>query len=231
MTRSTLLLTVLLPLAACQPAAETDAQTARPGSDSSHAGMTGEADRAAHHGAMGHEMTGSSSYTDLAFLDGMTMHHQMAVEMAEPAEERAGSDEVRRLAEGIVRSQRAEIDSMRAWRARWFPDAPAAGPMSADDMASMGMAGMDMDGLTAARGPAFDRMFYEQMIPHHAGAITMAAQAQVESERTEIRDLAEGIISAQAREIGEMQAALEAGPSEPARPATPAATAAQPDGQ
>ena len=202
MTRSPILLTVLLAVAACQPADDTDAQTARPGSDSSHAGMD--------HGAMGHDMTGSSSYSDVAFLDGMTAHHQMALDMAEMADERAGSDAVRTLAREIAAAQRAEIDTMRAWRSRWFADAPAPGDMSADDMAAMGMAGMDMDALMAARGAAFDRLFQQQMIPHHAGAITMAAQAQVESERPEIRDLAETIIAAQAREVGEMQANVEA---------------------
>ncbi|HEX8385462.1 MAG TPA: DUF305 domain-containing protein, partial [Rubricoccaceae bacterium] len=74
MTRFTLLFSFLA-LAACQPSAETDAQTARSGSDSSHAGMD--------HSAMGHDMTGSSSYSDVAFLDGMTAHHQMALDMAE----------------------------------------------------------------------------------------------------------------------------------------------------
>ena len=212
MTRSTLFLTVLLPLAACQPSAETDAQTARPSSDSSHAGMD--------HGAMGHDMTGSSSYSDVAFLDGMTAHHQMALDMAEMVDERAGSDVVRALGREIAAAQRAEIDTMRAWRARWFPDAPAPGPMSAADMAAMGMGGMDMDALMAARGAEFDRLFQQQMIPHHAGAITMAAQAQVESERPEIRDLAETIIAAQAREVGEMQANIEALPERAATPAS-----------
>ena len=168
---------------------------------------------------MDHGAAGATSYSDVAFLDGMTAHHQMAVDMAELVDERAGSDEVRRLGQEIVSSQRAEIDSMRAWRARWFPDEPAPGPMSADDMAAMGMGGMDMDGLMAARGAAFDRLFQQQMIPHHAGAITMAAEAQMRSERPEVRALAETIIAAQAREIGEMQANVEALPSEPARPA------------
>ena len=213
MTRSTLLLAALLPLAACQQATETDAQTARPGPDTSHTGMD--------HGAMGHDMAGASSYSDLAFLDGMTAHHQMALDMAVLADERAGSDAVRTLAREIVAAQRAEIDTMAAWRARWFADAPAPGPMSADDMAAMGMGGMDMDALAAAREDAFDRTFYEQMIPHHAGAITMAAEARTESERPEIRDLAAAIIAAQATEIGGMQAGLTA---VPAAASTPAAT-------
>ena len=215
MTRSTLLLTVLLPLAACQPA--TDAPTAASAADTSMAAMTGEADRAAHRGAMGHDMSGEP-YSDLAFLDGMTAHHRAAIDMAAVVGERAGSDAVRRLGAAITASQRAEIDTMAAWRARWFPDEPAAGPMPDGDMAAMGMGSMDTDALSAARGAAFDRLFYEQMIPHHAGAVMMAAEAQTESERPEVRRLAAAIIAAQADEIGEMQAGLDAAPATPAAP-------------
>ncbi|HEX9951908.1 MAG TPA: DUF305 domain-containing protein [Rubricoccaceae bacterium] len=206
MNRSALWLLALLSLAACRPAAETDTPAAETGADSSTVQM-------GHAGMSGH---GASSYSDLTFLDGMMAHHQMALDMAEAADARAGSDAVRTLGREIAAAQRAEIDSMRAWRARWFAGAPTPGPMSADDMADMGMAGMDMEGLAAARGAAFDRMFYEQMIPHHAGAVTMAAEAQVRSERPEIRALARAIIAAQAEEIGEMQARLDA--TSPAAP-------------
>ena len=213
MNRSSVVLTGLLALAACQPAARPDAAVAHPGLDSSHTTMD--------HGAMGDNMPGDASYSDLVFLDGMTAHHQMALDMAELAGERAGSDAVRALGRKIIAAQHAEIDTMRAWRARWFADAPAARPMTAEAMATMGMAGMDMDRLTAARGVEFDRLFQEQMIPHHAGAVTMAAEAQVASSRPEIHGLARRIIAAQAREIGEMQASLD---SLPAQSATPTST-------
>lgn len=216
MTRSTLLLAALLPLAACQSATETDAQTARPGSDSSHAGM----DHAGmDHGAMGHSMAGESSYSDVAFLDQMTMHHRMAVDMARDAVAKASSPEVRRMAQQMVSDQEGEIAQMQAWRQQWFPgEAAPDTAMSADDMAAMGM-GMDMTMLDRATGAAYDRMFYEHMIPHHAGAITMAAEAQARSERPEVRALAEQIIAAQAAEIGEMQRRIEAMPAAPSMPA------------
>jgi uncharacterized protein (DUF305 family) len=54
------------------------------------------------------------------------------------------------------------------------------------------------------------------MVPHHAGAIMMASQAQSKSERPEIRRLAATIIADQAREIGEMQAHLDAMPPQAA---------------
>ena len=216
MTRFTLLLAALLPLAACQQATETDAQTARTGADSSNAGM----DHAGmDHGAMGHDQMGMSSYSDIRFLDQMTMHHRMAVEMAQDAVTKASSPEVRRMAQTMVADQEREIAQMQAWRQQWFPDEAAPDTtMSADDMAAMGM-GMDMTMLDRATGAAYDRMFLQHMIPHHAGAVTMAAEAQMHSERTEIRDLAETIIAAQASEIGDMQTRIEAMPAAPSMPA------------
>jgi uncharacterized protein (DUF305 family) len=63
---------------------------------------------------------------------------------------------------------------------------------------------MDMGKLKSAKGTAFDRMFLEMMIPHHAGAISMADEALKQSARPEIRGLAAKIIDAQAKEIGDM---------------------------
>ena len=214
MTRFTFLLSFLA-LAACQPA-ETDAQTARSGSDSSMAGMDhGTMD----HNAMGHDQMGTSSYSDVRFLDQMTMHHRMAVDMAQDAVTKATSPEVRRMAQQMVSDQEGEIAQMQAWRQQWFPgEAAPDTTMSADDMAAMGM-GMDMAMLDRATGAAYDRMFLQHMIPHHAGAVTMAAEAQMHSERAEVRDLAETIIAAQAREIGDMQDMIEAMPTAPSVPA------------
>ena len=50
-----------------------------------------------------------------------------------------------------------------------------------------------------------DRHFIEQMIPHHEGAIAMAKMALQKSKRPEIKTLAEAIITAQTKEIGDMQ--------------------------
>ena len=47
----------------------------------------------------------------------------------------------------------------------------------------------------------------QAMIPHHSIAILTSSRADIEDPR--VRDLADGIIEAQKREIGEMQALLE----------------------
>jgi uncharacterized protein (DUF305 family) len=48
------------------------------------------------------------------------------------------------------------------------------------------------------------------MIPHHASAILMADRVMMGAPRAKIADLAEGIIAAQAKEIGQMQRWREA---------------------
>lgn len=70
-----------------------------------------------------------------------------------------------------------------------------------DKMGNMSSMGMDL-------GPAdanFDLRFIDGMMPHHQGAIAMAKEAQQKSQRPEIKKLADEIISAQTKEIAELQ--------------------------
>ncbi|WP_339383150.1 DUF305 domain-containing protein [Phormidium tenue] len=62
--------------------------------------------------------------------------------------------------------------------------------------------------MTMDLGPAdanFDLRFIDGMIPHHKGAVEMAKEAQQKSQRPEIKKLADEIITAQAKEITELQ--------------------------
>lgn len=57
-------------------------------------------------------------------------------------------------------------------------------------------------------GPAdatYDLRFIDAMVIHHQGAVIMAEAALEQSQRPEIRQLAEAIIAAQAQEIDQMQ--------------------------
>src|SRR3954471_10948759 len=55
----------------------------------------------------------SGNGADRAFVAAMIPHHQSAVQMAEIAIQRGQSDFVRNLAEDIIRTQNAEITTMR----------------------------------------------------------------------------------------------------------------------
>lgn len=67
------------------------------------------------------------------------------------------------------------------------------------------MTSMNAD-LEGKKGDDFDKAFLAEMIVHHQGAVQMAEQALTNAKHEEIRNLAFGIISAQNKEIGEMQA-------------------------
>ncbi|XYH94671.1 DUF305 domain-containing protein [Sorangium sp. So ce1128] len=59
---------------------------------------------------------------DLAFIDAMIPHHEMAIDAAEMAQQEAEHAEIRTLADGIIEAQQREIDQMKAWRAEWYPE-------------------------------------------------------------------------------------------------------------
>src|SRR5581483_1771579 len=57
---------------------------------------------------------------DTAFLQQMSMHHAMAVEMAKPAVANATHQEAKDLAQSIIDAQTKEITQMRGWAKDWY---------------------------------------------------------------------------------------------------------------
>ena len=116
----------------------------------------------------------SYSPADVAFMQGMIVHHQQAVDMAALVEERTNTPEILAVAGRIDASQEDEIDFMRTWLSDRSERLEMEGMGHA---AHTGMAGMatpeQLAALEAARGTNFDRMFLEMMVRHHQGAITM----------------------------------------------------------
>jgi uncharacterized protein (DUF305 family) len=147
------------------------------------------------------ESTGANS-TDGAFAAEMIPHHEMAVDMAESAQENASRAAIRELADDIITAQNAEIGQLRAAVRRMDDAGVDAGDLDMSE-AAMGM-GMDTDMLEGRAG--FDRMFIDMMIPHHQGAIRMARAQLADGADPEMRTLAKAIIAAQSREIQRMNA-------------------------
>lgn len=71
------------------------------------------------------------------------------------------------------------------------------------DMNSM-MEGM-LSNISDKTGEEFDKAFLSEMIIHHQGAVAMAKVVLEKSNRPELKQLANDIISAQEREINMMQ--------------------------
>jgi len=121
----------------------------------------------------------SFTEADVRFMQDMIPHHHQALEMAELVSERTNRQEIVDVAGRIEVSQQDEIEFMQRWlgeRGAEVPDPAEHMAMQTDHM----MAGMatpeQMEALAAAEGSAFDRMFLELMITHHAGAVTMVEE-------------------------------------------------------
>ena len=146
-----------------------------------------------------HDMAGSAgNATDTAFVNDMVPHHESAVEMAELARERAEHPELRKLADDIIAAQNREIETMKSVKADL---ADGHGHMSGDEHSR----GMAMDPHELRNAKPFDRAFIDMMIPHHAGAVTMAKEELDKGENPTLRGLADDIVAAQAREIAQMR--------------------------
>lgn len=137
---------------------------------------------------------------DRAFAAEMIEHHQMALEMAEIAQDRAKKPQVKALAASIIETQQREIDQLKMAERRLAPGKVEPGGMGLSDS----MRGMNMDNSMLRRADPFERMFIDMMIPHHQGAIRMAHVELAKGRDPQLRKLAAAIIAAQSREIVEM---------------------------
>ncbi|MFE9770465.1 DUF305 domain-containing protein [Streptomyces sp. NPDC005931] len=150
---------------------------------------------------------------DVSFAQGMIPHHQQAIQMAQMAESRASSSEVKDLAARIEKAQDPEIRTMSGWLKAWGEDVPSSMPgMDHGDSDASGMPGMmgteDMDELMDASGKGFDSMFLTMMVEHHEGAVDMATTEKEKGQYGPAKKMADDIITAQNAEIEEMNKLL-----------------------
>ena len=134
---------------------------------------------------------------DIAFIDNLVPHHQMALEMAEMAIARATREDVRAMAEHMKVAQQEEIAQMQEIRARFDGNARSAELHDPH-------ADLDMAELEAAEGNQVDVVFLENMIPHHAGAVSLAHRALENLRLDTLREIADKTIVIQTREMNEM---------------------------
>ncbi|MER7503379.1 DUF305 domain-containing protein [Nonomuraea pusilla] len=100
------------------------------------------------------------------YLSQMIPHHQEAVTAARQLQ-RSNRPELRQLGQSIVTTQTAEINQMKRWLARWYPQSPTPAPTPTQTM---------MPDLSGLSGDQLDKTFLQYMIPHHLMAIMMSQQ-------------------------------------------------------
>ena len=164
-------------------------------------------------GPVGTPAAGPRNDADIGFATGMVPHHAQAVEMADLLFAKDDIDPaVTQLAEQIKDAQGPEIEQMSGWLAGWGAPVPSAegGGMDGMDHSESGgsmpgmMSNAEMAALEDASGADAEKLFLEQMITHHLGAVEMAKSELRDGENRDATQLAQTIIASQESEIASM---------------------------
>lgn len=155
------------------------------------------------HAASSSQTAADFNQADATYAQGMTMHHQQAVEMSDIVLDKSDVvPAVTKLAKEIKKAQGPEITTMQGWLEDW-------GQGSMDHGSMDGMDGMvsaeDITALKQADGPAASTLFLDQMIEHHEGAVEMAQQHRKDGKNPEALKLSSKVIKDQKSEIKEMR--------------------------
>jgi uncharacterized protein (DUF305 family) len=157
---------------------------------------------------------------DVHFMSGMIAHHAQAVMIAGWAPSHGASASLRAMCERIVVGQTDEIVLMQRWLRDRHETVPQPDtiyrPMPGMSMVTM-MPGMLTDAqlaqLDSARGQNFDRLFLNDMIQHHQGAITMVNElfgSKGGGEEEIVFRFASDVYADQTTEIARMNRMLDA---------------------
>ncbi|GAA2887425.1 DUF305 domain-containing protein [Microbacterium esteraromaticum] len=158
--------------------------------------------------------TANATEADKMFVTMMIPHHEQAVEMSDVLLDKDGADpRVVELAEQIKAAQGPEIDKMLSWLNDWGveydPESMSGMSHGSMDSGDGMMSEEDMTRLEDADPAEANRLFLEQMIQHHKGAVDMARTALADAQNPDVLELAQQVIDDQTAEIEVMQDLLE----------------------
>lgn len=111
---------------------------------------------------------------DVHFMQGMIAHHAQAIYMSHMAAGHGANPRLVKFAGKIDQSQVAEIRLMQDWLRRNGQSAPDTSSWHKMQMPGM-LTADQIKSLDAAKGPDFDRVFLNDMIQHHEGALQMVS--------------------------------------------------------
>jgi uncharacterized protein (DUF305 family) len=145
---------------------------------------------------------------DVMFARMMIPHPEQAIEMSDVILAKEGVDpQITDLANQIKDAQGPEIEQLTTWLEEWGSPLPESDSMDSMDHGSMDgmMSEEDMQALQGAQGAEAGRLFLEQMIVHHQGAIEMAQIEVDEGKNEDAVAMAQQIVDTQQAEISTME--------------------------
>jgi uncharacterized protein (DUF305 family) len=198
-TRTLLATTLALATAITLSACSSDDSSGTNGMD----GMSGSSSSATAAPSSSADATQDFNDQDVTFATMMKPHHEQAVEMADVILAKDGiSADVTDLAAQIKDAQGPEITQLEEWITAWGADDSMSGmDHSMDGM----MSDEDMSALESATGAEAEKLFLEQMMMHHEGAVEMAQTEVDKGQNADAIEMAEMIVQTQTEEIATMQ--------------------------
>lgn len=130
---------------------------------------------------------------DEDFLAMMIPHHEEAIKSSETIVAKSSNTELKEFAQKVIDAQTTEVESMKGWATTWFQG------VDTEDYESM------MPELSMLSGDELDQAYIEGMIDHHQEAVDFAQDIKKYSNRKEILELADSIISTQSAEIDTLE--------------------------
>jgi uncharacterized protein (DUF305 family) len=149
--------------------------------------------------------TASASFNaaDVTFVQMMIPHHEQAVEMSDDLLAKDGVDpRVVAIATQIKAAQEPEIKQLKKWLTTWGADQGGMSDMPGMDNGADGlMSADDMTALKNASGAEASKLFLQQMMVHHKGAIAMS-QIEIDAgENADAKAKAIAIVKVQTDEV------------------------------
>lgn len=137
------------------------------------------------------------SYSDLVFVDEITVRLRWELEMAGAAENSAGSRRLVQLARGMVPSREEAIGRLRSIKEQEYGLAGLPADATPEEYAALGLT----DPATLAGADPFDKAFVDALLPGLAGTTNLADRAAQRSDNPDVRSVSRAIAGERGREI------------------------------
>ena len=145
--------------------------------------------------------------TDKDFASMMKIHHTGAVEMAQLQLSGGTDQQLKDMAQNIIREQQQEVREFDAFLADTDQNNTAGKSSPFYDRVIKEMKNMKMDDMD--HSGSIDQQFVKMMIPHHQGGIAMVdLYLKTGAQEEKLKTLANSIRAGQQKEIQQLQAWL-----------------------